>query len=232
MAEGQPVIILGTGGNCIDILDALGEINAASGRALWRPLGFLDDDPGLEGALVEGLPVLGPLETARAHPEARFVNGIGSPRNHWRKPEIIAKTGLGPERFATIVHPAAAVSCLASLGRGVVVLQNATVASRAMIGDHVIILPSAVISHDDVIGDYACIAAGASVSGGVEVGRACYLGTNCCLRGGVRVGEGSLLGMGAVALEDIPPRQAWVGNPARFLRPAASSACQVPKGSL
>lgn len=213
----KPVIILGTGGNCLDILDALEETNRARGET-YRPVGFLDDDPAAQGRDILGLPVLGPLDVAPQHEGCWFVNGIGSPGNFWRKEEIIGRTGLPLERFETIVHPTASVSRHARLGRGTVVLQQATVASQATVGHHVIILPAAVISHHAVVGDYTCIAAGACVSGGATVGRSCYLGTNCALIGHVRVGDCALVGMGSVVLRDVPANSVVAGNPARFLR--------------
>lgn len=207
----KPVIIMGTGGNCIDVLDTLWEIGAEC-------RGFLDDDPARQGTDVHGVPVLGGLDAAHEHPDAEFVFAIDSPKNFWKRPEILARAGLPPERFATVVHPSASVSRLARLGRGTVVFQNVTITSNATIGNHVLILPNTVVSHDDVIGDYTAIAGGVCISGGVTVGRACYIGTNASIIGNVSIGDGSLVGMGSVVLADVPGNTAVVGNPARFLR--------------
>jgi len=204
------LVILGTGGNCVDILEA------AQGR--YDCIGFLDDDPSRQKMLFSGLPVLGPLEKAASLGDVRFVNGIGSTRNHLRKAEILSRAGIALDRFETILHPSAQVSPSAKLSPGVVVLQNATIASNARIGVHVIILPQTVVSHDDVVGDYTCIAGGVCVSGGVTIGRSCYLGSNCSILENLRIGDNSLVGMGSVVLEDIPEGSVYVGNPAKFLR--------------
>lgn len=215
--ETTPIVILGTGGNCIDILDTLLELNQL-GTERFECIGFLDDDEEKQGRAIHGVKVLGGLDSAGRYPDARFVFGIGSPNNFWRRPEILARTGLAPDRFQTVIHPTASVSRLARLGRGVVVFQHATITSNVTLGDHVLILPNTVVSHDDVIGDYTCIAGGACISGGVTVGRACYIGTNAAIIGHVTIGNGSLVGMGSVVLEDVPPNSVVVGNPARFLR--------------
>ena len=207
----KPVIIMGTGGNCVDVLDTLREIGNPC-------LGFLDDDPARQGTEVCGVPVLGGLVRAAEYPDASFVFGIGSPKNFWKREEILRRTGLAPDRFATVVHPSASVSRLARLGPGTVVFQNVTVTSNVTIGEHVLILPNTVISHDDVVGDYTCIAGGVCISGGVTVGRACYIGTNASIIGNVTIGDGSLVGMGSVVLADVPANTAVVGSPARFLR--------------
>lgn len=214
----KPIIILGTGGNCIDILDTLLDINDAHAHPVYHCLGFLDDDPNKHGTLIAGVPVLGALDAARDYPDVFLVNGIGSPHNFWKKADIIAKTGAPPDRFETIIHPSASVSRMARLGRGVVVFQQVAITSGVQIGDHVIILPQAVVSHDDVIGAYTSITGGVSISGNVEVGALCYLGTNCAVRGGVRIGARSLIGMGSMVLDDVPENSVMVGAPARFLR--------------
>ena len=214
----KKIIILGTGGNCVDILDTLLDINDARQEAIYECIGFLDDNRQNWGKKYFGVEVLGPLDSAARYPDCRFVNGIGSPRNFWRKGEIIATTGIPLERFETVVHPSASVSRMAHLGAGVVVFQHVTITSNVKIGNQVIILPNTIVSHDSVVGDYTSIAGGVCISGCVEVGPSCYLGTNSTLISYCKVGARSLIGMGSVVLKDVPENSVMVGNPARFLR--------------
>jgi sugar O-acyltransferase (sialic acid O-acetyltransferase NeuD family) len=214
----KDLIIIGTGGNCLDILDAVLAINEAASSPEYRVRGFLDDAKNTWGQDFEGYPVLGPLFQATQYMDCFFVNGIGSFRNYWRKPAIIGSTKVPLERFQTVIHPTASVSRFATLGPGTVVLQNATVNSRASIGSHVIVLPNAIVSHDVVVGDYSCLASAACLAGSVRVGKACYLGANCSVVNGVQLGDGSLVGMGSVVLEDVPEVTVVVGNPARAIR--------------
>ncbi len=214
----KKIIILGTGGSSIDILDTINDINALSATPNYECIGFLDDDPSSWGREVCGVKVLGPLNTADKFMDAYFVNGIGNPSNFWKKESIIFTTALSPERFETIIHPTASVSSMAKIGAGTVILQNVTISSRVKIGNHVVILPNTVISHDDIIGDYTCIAGGVCISGNVEVGKACYLGSNSTIKENIRIGDYSLIGMGSVVIRDVPPNSVFVGNPAKFLR--------------
>jgi sugar O-acyltransferase (sialic acid O-acetyltransferase NeuD family) len=213
------VIILGTGGNCVDILDTINSINETAVTPQYTCLGFLDDNPQEWGRVIHGAPILGPLEKAGEYDDCYFVNGIGSAANFWRKPEIIARVNVPPERFCTLIHPTASVSKMGRIGRGVVVFQNATITSGAAVGDHVIVLPNSIISHDDIIGDYTIIAGGASISGEVRIGEACYIGANAAVKERLTIGKHSLIGMGAVVLQSVPEKSVMVGNPARFLRP-------------
>ena len=216
----KKLIILGASGNSVDILDAVNERNVQSNEPKYDCIGFLDDDQRHWGQEIWGVQVLGPLESARNYPDAYFVNSIGSEHNFRQKAAIIAKTELPPERFETIVHPTASVSRMATLGKGVVVLQHVTISNHVSIGNHVIILPNSVISHDVVIGDYSCITGGVCISGMTTIERNCYLGTNSSIIGNVKLETGCIIGMGAVIRHDVPANAVMIGNPAKLLRSA------------
>lgn len=230
MTKPKKVVILGTGGNSVDILDTINDFNACASTRVYECLGFLDDNESLWGKRILGVEVLGSLDKVRVLGGCLLVNGIGAPTNFWKKEAIIAKTGASLERFETIIHPSASVSRTATLGRGVVVFQHVVITSNVRIGNHVIILPNTVISHDDVIGDYTCIAGGVCISGQVKIGQSCYLGTNSTIIGNSEVGDRCLVGMGSCVLSSVPPNSVVVGNPARFLRHTIDGPEEVRTG--
>ena len=214
----KSIIILGTGGNCIDILDTINDINNSQRKNIYKCIGFLDDNKLNWGEEFQGIKVLGPLDTATEYRDCFFVNGIGSPINFWEKGTIISKTCLSLEKFENIIHPTASVSRMSKLGYGVVVFQNTTITSNVTIGNHVIILPNSVISHDDVIGNFTCIAGGVCISGCVLIGCSCYIGTNSSIIGSVKIGDYCLVGMSSVVLNDIEENTVVAGNPAKAIR--------------
>lgn len=222
MTEALPVIIFGTAGNCIDILEAIEDVETSAGVRPLRCVGFLDDDPSQLGIAIRGLPVLGGIAEARRYTGHLFINGIGSPRSYLDRKSIIARAGVRDEDFVTVVHPSSFLSRSATLGHGIAILPNVTIASNARIGNHVTILPGTVVNHDAKLGPYCCIASGVCVSGAVEIGSSCYLGSNCAIMEGVSIGEGSMVGMGTIVRRDVPPGTVVVGNPARVLRMAGT----------
>lgn len=213
----KSLIILGFGGNCLDILDAIILINEQYEHDKYKVLGFLDDNAeSFSGH--QTLPILGKLSDASSFTDCFFVNGIGSPNNFWQKPDIVQRTRIPLHRFETIIHPKASVSRFATVGPGSVLLAGTCVGARAYIGTHVIVLQGALVSHDCKIGDFCCIASGACLSGGVIIDEAAYVGANSCVRGGLHLGAASLIGIGSVVIRDVAPRHVVVGNPAHYLR--------------
>ena len=221
--DGMPrqLVVIGTGGNALDVLDIVAALNAQG--AGWQVVGFLDDARPV-GSMHLGLPVLGRLRDGAILAgrsgmlaNALFINAIGSERNHARRAEILASTGLAAERFATLVHPGAAVSVHATLGRGCCIGFGASVGGRARIGDQVWIGPGCVVGHDSVLDYGAIMAPRSTVSGFVCLGACCFIGSGAVVRQNVAIGERALVGLGAVVLRDVEPGGMVVGNPAREL---------------
>ena len=60
----KKIIILGIGGNCIDILDTINSINIQQKNPVLQCMGFLDDNENTWGNKYHGLKILGPLTSA------------------------------------------------------------------------------------------------------------------------------------------------------------------------
>jgi sugar O-acyltransferase (sialic acid O-acetyltransferase NeuD family) len=212
----RPLMILGTSGSAYDVLDIVAALNAES--LTWELAGFLDDARPV-GSQYLGLPILGGLREATRFDGCWFVNVIGSDSSFRRRQEIVGSTGLGRERFATLVHPLASVSSWARLGQGVYVSYGVSIGGGVVVGDHVSFSPACVIGHDSVIEDFATIAPRAVISGFVRLGRSCYIGAGAMIRQKHQIGEAALVGLGAVVVKDVPAMTTVLGNPAKpFLR--------------
>lgn len=209
----KKLILLGTGGNNADILEAIAEINAL--RPTYEVLGYVRQDG--HRLTHEKLPFLGDFNGLQHIPKdvqiAGFTFGVNSFRS-W--PDFITQLGLSSDRFETIIHPRAYVSASSKIGHGSVILAGTTLGANVTIGNHVIILQNVGLSHDDVIEDFSCITVGVAFSGSVQVGRNCFIGTHATIT--ASLGEGSLIGAGTLIRQKVPPNEVWVGNPGRFLR--------------
>ena len=212
MSEPQPLLLVGSGGFARE--------TAATVRQLsqWALLGFCDDDPSRHGTEVDGIPVLGPAELVHEQADAAVVLCVASSLRPASRVTLAERLGLPPERYATLVHPTSSVAPGAELGSGTVLLAGAVITAPQRVGSHVAVMPLTVLTHDDEVGDFATFATSVALGGSVTIGRAAYLGAGALVRENCTVGAGALVGMGSVVLDDVPPGQVWVGNPARRLR--------------
>lgn len=212
----QDLLIIGAGGDGRNIADLVASINTKERK--WNLLGYLDDDPLKQDSKVNDVPVLGTLRDVVRYDGCFFVTTFGSPKNNFSKKRIIDDLRIPMDRFATLIHPGAAVSPYAKIGRDTIIYVGTYVGTNTFIGDHVKILANCDISHDDVIYDFTTIAHSVSVSGEVTIKEGCYLGSNSSVRERLDIGEWSLIGLGAVIVSDVPPYSIIVGNPGRVIR--------------
>ncbi len=213
----KEVIVIGIGGYSANLVDTMRDENAAAGGELWRPIGFLDDEPSRRGSSYYGLPILGGLHEAERFGSAFFINAIGSTKSAALKPQLIARTGIPTDHFITLRHPSAYVSSSATLGPGTAIAQHCVVMANAVVGAHVKTLPLATISYGATIGDYSTIAGGAVVAAEVRIGCGVYVGANAAIRERITIGDDVILGMGAMVVRDIPSGTVAVGIPARAI---------------
>jgi sugar O-acyltransferase (sialic acid O-acetyltransferase NeuD family) len=213
----RSVIIIGTGGNALDVMDVVDALDLA-GRN-WEVRGFLDDARPA-GTSIHGLPVLGRVEDAARFQDACFINAIGSDKSFRLRPTIISRAGLPRERFVTLAHPTASVSKRARVGHGTCVNHGVSIGGGVVVGDHVYLGVGCIVGHDAVIEDHAVVAPGAIISGFTRVGPNSYVGAGAIVKQQKRVGGQAIIGMGAVVCKDVPPGATWVGIPAAPHEPA------------
>ena len=51
-----------------------------------------------------------------------------------------------------------------------------------------------------------------------KIGKNVAIGSNSTILGNINIGDGSLVGAGSVVTKNIPAREVWAGNPAKFLK--------------
>jgi sugar O-acyltransferase (sialic acid O-acetyltransferase NeuD family) len=218
------LLIVGAGGFARETAQAvlaLAAADRAAGRApRLRLLGHLDDNPALHGVDVDGTPVLGDCDLVHERPAAQVVVCAGSPRDHAVRARLVRRLGLPAERYATVVHPTAAVAGSCTVGPGSVLLAHCVLTASVEVGAHVAVMPHAVLTHDGTVADFATVASGVRLGGGVRVERGAYVGAGALVREYTSIGAWSLVGMGSVVLGDVPPGEVWAGTPAAALRSA------------
>ncbi|WP_053850882.1 NeuD/PglB/VioB family sugar acetyltransferase [Streptomyces sp. NRRL B-24085] len=214
------LVIVGAGGFARETAQAV------VGTGEFELLGHVDDNADLHGTEVDGVPVLGGCDLVRELPDVRVVICVGNPRDYAARARLVRRLGLPEDRYATVVHPTAAVSATSTLGPGSVLLAHCVLTAAVRVGAHVAVMPHVVLTHDNTVGDFATLTSGVRLGGGVRLGRGAYVGSGALVREGTTVGAWSQVGMGSAVLDDVPPGEVWVGSPARRLRAAGAPALE------
>jgi sugar O-acyltransferase (sialic acid O-acetyltransferase NeuD family) len=128
------------------------------------------------------------------------------------------KFGIGPERYASTVHPSAVVPITTALGRGVHISPGVVVAPQAGLGDFVVLNRSTSIGHHTALGDYVSINPGATVSGVCRIGKAVTIGSGATVLDQISIGENSIIGAGSVVTKNVPAGVVAYGVPAKVVR--------------
>ncbi len=200
----KSVIIIGASGHGKVIAD----IVLKSGD---RIIGFLDDNPLLEGTFI-GFPLLGTVEKYKSYSkDAEFIIAIGNASIR----EKIAKK-LNGVKWYTAIHPTAVISKIdVTIDEGTVVTANAVINSGSKIGKHCIINSSAVVEHDNWIEDYVHVSVGAKLAGTVHVGKSTWIGVGASVSNNVEICAECMIGAGAVVVKDVNEAGTYVGLPVK-----------------
>lgn len=208
-AEPKPLLIFPFNGNALEALDCL--------SGAHRLLGFIDDTLEKQGPGQHGHTVFD-RTAIELWPKAQVLAVPGSPTSFTTRRAAIESLGIEPDRFARVIHPAARISPLATIGHNVLIMAGVVITSNAVIGDHVCVLPNTVIHHDARIGAWSLIGSNVTVAGNTQVGENCYIGSGSSLMNGIDIGSGTLVGLGSNVIRGVPADSRIAGNPARPIR--------------
>jgi sugar O-acyltransferase (sialic acid O-acetyltransferase NeuD family) len=209
----QRVIVLGAGGHGQVVADIL--LSARDAGEAVELLGFLDDDPGLTGASVGGLPVLGQAGDLDRIPHDAVILGIGDNRTRQRLMAALLKSG---EHFTVARHPSAIIARNVTIGAGSMICAGAVVNTGSSIGRGTILNTHCSVDHHNQIGECVHVAPGAHLGGDVIVEDGALIGIGATVMPQQRVGAWSCVGAGAVVTKSVPPGATVAGVPARPLQ--------------
>jgi len=230
----RAIAIIGAGGFGREVAEYIEDINRD--KPTWEHIGFIDDDEGLSGKMLEGIPVWGTTESIHQQiKENQFfeiisnsgdtipllptgvdvICAISKPKVKKQSIERIKRLGFA---FTNIIHPTSYIGKHVQLGQGVIIAPGCIITKNISIGNHVSINPQCGIGHDVNIGDYTTLYWNVNVSGNVQVGTMCELGTKATILQGLSIGDGAIIGANAVVTKSITDNVVAAGIPAKYLR--------------
>jgi len=157
---------------------------------------FIDDGPEI-GTLVNDVPVIGRTTELERFTEEykKLIVAIGN--NKFRE-EVYKRAEAAGFEFPNIIDPSAYISPYATLGKCVIILNNAVVQNNAIIGDGTILNSGVEAHHDSVIGNYCLIYANSVVRALTNVGDRVRIGSNVSISTGAQVPDDADIEDGSV----------------------------------
>jgi len=180
----------------------------------YRAAAFLDSDPGKQGQIVAGLPVLGGPERVEgllADGVRKVVIAVGDNPARMALAETLQSRGM---ELVSAIHPLANLSPSAQISRHVIIGPHVTVCVHARIGPHSVLSAGVIAEHDNVIGKGVFLHPAVRLAGTVTVEDFATIGIGATVIPGRTVGRGAHVEPGAVVIRDVPPNETVGGIPA------------------
>jgi sugar O-acyltransferase (sialic acid O-acetyltransferase NeuD family) len=210
----KKIAIIGAGGFGREVKVLIDDINRV--KKSFQLIGFFDDG-FKKGSFVNGLPVLGNIESINEIDyNLQLVLGIGVPEV---KKKVINSIKNDYVDYPVLIHPSVIASKDdLSLGRGTVVCAGNIITCNIAIKDFVTLNLSCTVGHDTIIDNFSSFMPSVNISGEVHIGECVYVGTGAKIINQLNIGKRTIVGAGAVVSKTLPENCTAVGIPAKPIK--------------
>lgn len=182
----------------------------------YELIGFVDDEPNIQGDKVVGKPVLGNIESLmNIDKKTAVFMGIALP--DIKEKIYQALKGNTNLTFPNLIAPSALIGINIQLGIGNILMPYTSYTADIVLGNFNMINISSTIGHDAKIGDYNSIFPNVNLSGKVVLGNKNQIGVGTKIIQNITIGNGNIIGAGSVVIRDIKSHTKNVGVPARII---------------
>lgn len=181
------IIIIGSGGHAAEISDYIQYSNSQNALdTTLEIIGYLDDNFNNYLHYHFNSPYLGSISEHQIAPHVHYIIGIANLVYRKKFVEFFLEKGA---RFASFVHPSAAISSSAKLGKGVVIGPNVNLGPNTYVGDFSLVNSRVSMGHDSKVGKYNFLSPNVCFSGYTEVGDENLFGINSATIPGIKIGD-------------------------------------------
>ena len=183
-------------------------------------VGFVDDNPDLQGNYVKGVPVLGTiadLQHLKNECDATAVYcPIGNNKLRVRFLEYAKSLGYKTPCF---IHSSVIMHSSVTVGDGVYILLGAKIMPYTKIDDYVMISMNALVAHHNHLKRGTFISTGVNFGASITANENSYIGIGATIMTGIHnLGKDCVVGAGAVVIRDVPDNAVVAGVPAKIIK--------------
>ena len=206
------VVIFGARGHGKDVLTTIIDSNKNSKK--YKILGFIDDDPTLQGTKICNFPVLGTTDWfSKIRKNIFCIVAIGDSKPRFK---IVKKLEKLKVQFFTVIHPSVIYSKFVKIGTGSIIHAGCVITSDIEIGNHVDINIGTTIAHECHIGDFVTIGPGSHLNGVTHIEKGAIIGSGTITKEDTRIGQWSIVGAGTVVTTNVPEKSLFLGVPGKL----------------
>lgn len=206
----KKILILGSGGHCQSVLDAL------KSQGDYEP--YLIDS--CSESTKYGVPVLGDDSCLDSLLKSGYqyafiaVGSVGDPKLRIKLTKMLQTIGF---EIPNIIDKSAIIANTVRLGCGIFVAKGVIINSFSNIRSNSIINTSSVIEHGCEIGEFVHIAPGTTLCGNVSIGENTHIGAGSVVIQDLSIGKNTLIGAGSVVVKNIGDNCVAYGNSCRVI---------------
>ena len=183
-------------------------------------VGFIDDNPALQGTEVRGIPVLGTISSLETLHNSHNIEAVYCPigNNKLRVKFLKYAKELGYQT-PNYIHPSVNISPNVVIGNGVYILLGSSIMPYTTIRDYVMISMNVGLAHHSILEEGVFLSTGCNFGASIVAKRYAYCGISSTIMTGIHeLGEDCLIGAGAVVIKDVPDRAIVAGVPAKIIK--------------
>ena len=198
----ERVLVIGGGDGAVQVLDVIAK------TPRQRAVAILDDNTGLHGKTVMGIPIIGSISVTHVidmMERGEFDTAIISISTtiSFRK-QIFEDLTAKVVPFTNVIHPTVCIGTNVSIGKGNVIMAFCHIGPCAVIGDNNFLSAYVSIEHHNQLGSYCSFGPGVVTSSRVKIGDGVRFGTGVFIEPLVSIGPNSIIGSGCILRRDIP----------------------------
>ena len=183
-------------------------------------VGFLDDNPDLQGKFVKGKPVLGTISEMKEIKDRYEIEAAYCPLgNNALRIKLLEEAKALGYKIPNYVHPSSIIHPSVRLGEGVYILLGVRIMPYTLIDDYLMISMNALIAHHNHLQKGTFISTGVNFGASIIAKEKTYIGIGATIMTGVHeLGQNCTIGAGAVVIRDVPDNAVVAGVPAKIIK--------------